>query len=108
VDRLVASTINPAWLPTAFFNTLAETTGGMVQVVQTDPFTVKINGTQTNNNRDTVDASFIRALEDFRTSYVLRYTVEGVPRAGWHHVAVRVTKPGRTYQVRARRGYVGG
>jgi VWFA-related protein len=52
----------------------------------------------------TMGRTFRRAFEDFRSSYVLRYTPTGVPRAGWHTIDVRV--PGsRRYTVRARRGY---
>ena len=42
---------------------LAEATGGAVTVVQRDA---------------DLGASFVRELEDFRTSYVLRYTPTGV------------------------------
>ena len=52
-----------------------------------------------------LDDAFVKAFDDFRTSYVLRYVLEGVPGPGWHDVAVRV--PGRTYQIRASRGYFG-
>ena len=51
-------------------------------------------------------ASFIRELEDFRTSYVLRYSPTGVPAGGWHDVDVRLNRPGR-FEVRARKGYFG-
>jgi len=47
------------------------------------------------------------ALDEFRTSYVLRYTATGVASTGWHDVAVRVTRPGRS-TVRARKGYFSG
>jgi hypothetical protein len=43
-------------------------------------------------------------MEDFRTSYVLRYTSRGVAPAGWHEIRVRVTRPGN-FEVRARKGY---
>jgi hypothetical protein len=56
--------------------------------------------------RDAVGA-FKIILDEFRTSYVLRYTPQGVPRDGWHELDVRVTKPG-TMTVRARKGYFGG
>jgi VWFA-related protein len=52
----------------------------------------------------TLTGTFRRAFDDFRSSYVLRYTPAGVPRAGWHSIDVRV--PGaRRYAVRARKGY---
>ena len=47
-----------------------------------------------------------RAIEDFRTSYVLRYRATGVPREGWHAITVTLAKPA-PYDVRARRGYFG-
>jgi len=57
---------------------------------------------------DAVDA-FKRVLDEFRRSYVLRYTLHGVPREGWHDVIVSVQRvsPARL-TVRARRGYFGG
>ncbi len=57
---------------------------------------------------DAVDA-FKGVFEDFRQSYVLRYTLGGVTRDGWHDVSVRVTKAGgNRYSIRARKGYFGG
>ena len=47
--------------------------------------------------------AFSRALEEFRTSYVLRYQPEGAATPGWHEVEVAV-KSGQ-YQVNARKGY---
>jgi len=62
----------------------------------------------TSNDADLLNAPFLRALDEFRTSYVLRYTLQGVKRAGWHDLSVRIVKPGTNYSVRARRGYIGG
>jgi VWFA-related protein len=70
-------------------DTLATMTGGRIEVLE---------------QGDEVSGSFLRAVEDFRASYVLRYAVTGVALAGWHNIAVRVIKPGN-YTVRARRGY---
>jgi VWFA-related protein len=50
--------------------------------------------------------SFKRALEDFRTSYVLRYSPKDVTREGWHDVKVKLARPG-SFDIRARKGYVG-
>ena len=48
--------------------------------------------------------AFKTIFEEFRQSYVLRYSPAGVPRGGWHAIAVEVpTMPGVT--VRARQGY---
>jgi len=46
---------------------------------------------------------FKRALDDFRTSYLLTFTPQGVPRGGWHEIVVRTTD--RRYSIRARKGY---
>lgn len=50
---------------------------------------------------------FSKILDDFRASYVLRYSPSGVARAGWHAVAVDVPKL-RGATVRARSGYFAG
>ena len=55
---------------------------------------------------DPITEAFRRALDEFRTSYVLRYSPTGVARAGWHEISVKV-KTGQ-YDVRARKGYSGG
>ncbi len=49
---------------------------------------------------------FKQAIEDFRTSYVLRYVPTGVAHGGWHDLDVKV--PSGTFDVRARKGYAGG
>jgi len=67
---------------------LASRTGGQL-------FTVESAAPITN--------AFTRALEEFRTSYVLRYLPAGVSRDGWHELEVRVK--GGPYDVRARKGY---
>jgi VWFA-related protein len=52
----------------------------------------------------TMKGTFERAFEDFRQSYMLRYTPAGVSREGWH--AITVTVPGaRDVTIQARRGY---
>jgi VWFA-related protein len=48
--------------------------------------------------------AFLNAIEEFRSSYVLRYVATGVARGGWHDVTVTITRPG-TFQVRTRKGY---
>ena len=55
--------------------------------------------------KDGLSLAFLTALENFRTSYVLRYSPTGVEPTGWHDVAVSVRSRG--YTVRARRGYWG-
>lgn len=51
-----------------------------------------------------VVSSFRKVFDDFRQSYVLRYSLQGVRREGWHEIRVEVAKSGR-HTVRARRGY---
>lgn len=77
---------------TSTLKNVAEITGGRL-------FTVPANSARMVN-------VFQDVIEEFRTTYVLRYTPQGVARAGWHDVGVRTTT-GR-YTVRARRGYDGG
>ena len=55
---------------------------------------------------ESISRVFKATLEDFRSSYVLQYTAEGVPDEGWHELAVSVKKRGR-YDIRARKGYMG-
>ena len=45
----------------------------------------------------------LKALEEFRSRYTLRYERQGVSRAGWHEFDIRVRRPG--VRVRARSGY---
>jgi hypothetical protein len=70
------------------FRIVARTTGGDIIELGKD---------------DDLSKAFLAAIENFRTSYVLRYAPTGVPAPGWHDVEVRVKN--RKYTVRARRGY---
>ena len=54
---------------------------------------------------DNLAATFRRALDEFRSSYVLHFVPTGVEHAGAHTLTVRVNKPG-TYDVRTRAGYI--
>lgn len=84
---------NPTRAPAteaAMVEKLAEDTGG---VVHEEPLF-----------RNHVVSSFRKAFDDFRQSYVLRYSPKGVKPGGWHELKVEVVKPGR-HTVRARRGY---
>ena len=48
--------------------------------------------------------TFAQILDEFRQSYVLRYSANGVKGNGWHTVAVKVpAQPGLT--IKARSGY---
>lgn len=50
--------------------------------------------------------AFRDIMKELRTSYVLRYTLEGLPSAGWHDIVVTVPRC-PTCAIRARRGYMG-
>jgi len=64
-----------------------------------------LTGGQSHQLSDTVK-SFKEVFDEFRTSYVLRYTFHGPRRAGWHDITVSVGRPG-AFTVRARKGYFG-
>jgi hypothetical protein len=51
-------------------------------------------------------ATFRRALDEFRSSYVLYFTPKGVERGGYHELTVTVPQ-NKAYTVRTRRGYWG-
>jgi Ca-activated chloride channel homolog len=53
---------------------------------------------------ENLTSRFRRMLQEFRSSYVLYFTPQGVERTGAHTLEVRVKRPG--VDVRARRGYV--
>jgi Mg-chelatase subunit ChlD len=71
------------------FRDIARATGGEVIEIDQD---------------EQLSQAFLAAIENFRTSYVLRYTPKGVNTPGWHDVTVRVKS--KNYTIRARRGYV--
>ena len=69
----------------------ARTTGGAFHVAQL-------------LNEPTLAGTFRRVFDDFRRSYVLQYTPQGIRREGWH--AIDVTVPGAAgATVQAKRGY---
>lgn len=80
----------PSAFGAPFLSDLARRTGGQLFWVDTGA---------------PIAAAFKRAIDDFRTSYVLRYLPAGVRNEGWHDIAVRV-KSG-TYDIKARKGYSG-
>jgi hypothetical protein len=50
---------------------------------------------------------FKRIFDEFRRSYVLRFTPTDIATRGWHELTVGVRLKGN-YKVRARRGYFSG
>jgi hypothetical protein len=53
---------------------------------------------------ESVSSKYRRMLQEFRSSYVLYFTPQGVERSGAHSLEVRLKRGGA--EVRARRGYV--
>jgi len=47
---------------------------------------------------------FAKAFENFRQSYILRYSPKGVARAGWHDITVTVPRD-KSVTIRSRNGY---
>jgi hypothetical protein len=100
---------NPGPHPLGFLYRVTATTGGAVNPTPGMRVTQSAKRVTIGANRNLVDEDFIRIIDDFRASYVLHYSLAGVPRAGWHEVTVKVKRPGsQKYRVRARNGYVGG
>lgn len=52
-----------------------------------------------------IAGAFTQALDEFRTSYVLRYVPAGVAPGGWHNITVTVK--GGPYDIHHRKGYGG-
>jgi hypothetical protein len=75
-------------------------------------FTLRNTAADTGGRFEAIFATYLmpealkQAIDEFRTSYVLRYRATAVTPGGWHEVAVKLTKPGN-FTVRARRGYFG-
>lgn len=53
-----------------------------------------------------LSATFEKILEEFRHRYLVSYSPENVPRAGWHRLEVRVRSRGA--RIQARPGYLRG
>ncbi len=56
-------------------------------------------------NVPNLKSTFKKAFEDFRNSYVLRYSPQGQVKPGWHAIEVRVPRL-RSATVRSRTGYL--
>jgi VWFA-related protein len=82
--------IGPDGIPTALAGLVAPT-GGLVIPLGTG---------------ESISRVFRTTLEDFRSSYVLQYTAEGVAEGGWHELSVGVKRRGGL-EIRARKGYMG-
>lgn len=65
----------------------------------------KATGGEVHDVRNMVGA-FKSIFSEFKESYVLTYTLTGVPAAGWHGISVKIPAHPE-YAVRARSGYMG-
>jgi VWFA-related protein len=79
------------------------------RLVKSDPALSRI-ASETGGQLLTASASnlgvvFMRALDAFRSTYVLHYIPDGVDRSGFHTIDVRVSRADAVVQ--ARRGYFG-
>lgn len=77
------------WTESPFLDEIADATGGTA-------FTTKDAGE--------LRGAFTKILTEFRTRYLITYTPQGVDRAGWHPIEVKVKA--RKGKVTARRGYL--
>ena len=93
--------------PITFFHQIATATGGLVQLVPSTNMTSVGNWIRIGPNTNLLDDLFLNALIEFRAGYLVRYSLEGVPRAGRHEVTVNVTRPGNRYLIRTRNSYIG-
>ena len=72
-----------------------------------DAATITGGSLQTIVGEGHVPKGLSAAINELRTSYLLRYTATGVAQAGWHELKVKLKRPGR-FTVRTRKGYFGG
>ena len=76
-------------------------------VVRSDDFLGELasrtGGERLSTSLGSLQKTFRRIVNDFRSRYVLTYAPNGVPEGGWHSLEVRVK--GQKYKVTARRGY---
>jgi VWFA-related protein len=87
----VAYAVSAGRLPdVTFLRNLCKLTGG------------SLFETESPKNLETI---FLKILEEFRQRYLVCYVPQGVPRAGWHTLEVRVKRPNVT--IKARPGYLG-
>jgi hypothetical protein len=64
---------------------------------------VRTGGDTLSTDFGSLQKTFRRIVDEFRSRYVLTYSPRGVPAGGWHPLEVRVK--GHGYKVTARRGY---
>jgi hypothetical protein len=95
---------HPSRTPTAFFERLAAITGGQAKTAEVGIVErPAANALTVSLNSSLLDNAFTNAIDEFRSSYTLRYTLSG-QTSGWHDVAVSV-RGHSDYVVRTRSGY---
>jgi VWFA-related protein len=77
-----------------------------VSVARLQSLAMLTGGRLVQTHARAVGRAVITALDEFRQSYVLRYTPSGVTMDGWHRLDIKVRDRG-WYRVRARAGYFG-
>jgi VWFA-related protein len=77
-----------------------------VSVARLQSLAMLTGGRLVQTHERAVARAVITALDEFRQSYVLRYTPSGVTMDGWHKLEIKVRDRG-WYRVRARAGYFG-
>jgi VWFA-related protein len=99
-----SSSLGAAFLRVTWLHVLPDVRGleRLQEAAQLTGGTVRHSG-----SGESVVDSFRRAFDEFRQSYVLRYTPKGVPPEGWHDLRVEMAKS-KKYTIRARKGYFGG
>jgi len=90
VARRAATNFSPELRP---LTDAAMATGGLVY--------------QATETAASLSRGFQQVFDDYLKSYLIAYVPTGVPRAGWHDLAVRV-RTSKDYSVNVRRGYFGG
>ena len=104
LDRLRTSDQGYFFLRTTWFHVMADERG-----LDNLREAAALTGGDARAVRDgtSIVETFQRAFDDFRQSYLLRYTMRGVDVGGWHDVHVEIpSRRGAT--IRARKGYFGG
>lgn len=90
VYTVLPGTLGPSMAPyVARLQSLSLVTGGRLLRPQRDSL---------------IGRAIIEALDEFRHSYVLRYTRQGVPATGWHTLSVKI-RGDRGYSLRTKEGY---
>ena len=112
---ILASLCSPTyrfWLPARRRLFPACGGGACVRTLMPDGFELKLGAESTGGGlyqahavtEPTLFSTFAAAFDNFRQSYVLRYTARNVRREGWHQIVVTVPKD-PSVRISARTGY---